>query len=588
MADLFVSYARADRSRVAPLVTALEGEGWSVWWDPEITPGQDFDRLIADELGKARATIVVWTPASVTSRWVRGEAREAADRGVLAPVRFDNAQLPIDLRAIHTTDLDAWAGDAKAPTFQELVRAVRTLLGEGETDAPAAGAHAPARGTKHSICVLPFANISGDPEQEYFSDGISEDIITDLSKVSALQVASRNTAFTFKGRRIGIPQVARQLGVSHVLEGSVRKAGNRVRITAQLIEAASDSHIWAERYDRDLTDIFALQDEISRAIVDALKIRLAPEEKKAIGHRSTTSPEAYQLYLMARKYWLGGWQRRRELILRLCRRALDLDPSYARAWALTSICQADLRFGAHDAGDQGWSAAERALALEPNLAEAHAAKGRILEARGDSDAAQIEHEIALRLDPESYEVNVGAARWAIATRRYELAIRYLEAASAINEEDYWAPGMLIQCYEAEHDAVRAREAAAVALERIDKLLAIEPDNGGALGFAVSALVSLGDSERAKTRAEDAMLLDPDNTQLTYNLACAMTKAGETEFALELLGRAIEGVGEEGYLWAQVDTDLDGVRDDPRFTAIMDKKAASLAEIAPSSAAQPAA
>jgi adenylate cyclase len=148
--------------------------------------------------------------------------------------------------------------------------------------------------------------------------------------------------------------------------------------------------------------------------------------------------------------------------------------------------------------------------------------------------------------------------------------------------------MLIQCYEAERDAVRAREAAAVALERIDKLLAIEPDNGGALGFAVSALVCLGDFERAKTRAEDAMLLDPDNTQLTYNLACAMTKAGETEFALELLDRAIDRVGEEGYLWAQVDTDLDSVRGDPRFTAIMDKKAASLAKMALSGAAQPAA
>jgi TolB-like protein/Tfp pilus assembly protein PilF len=587
MADLFVSYARADRARVTPLIAALEGEGWSVWWDPEIAPGQEFDRLIADELEKARAVIVVWTPGSVTSRWVRGEARVAADRGVRAPVRFEAAQLPIDLRAIHTTDLDDWAEDAKAPTFQELVRAVRALLGEGAADAPA-GTHARARGAKHSICVLPFSNISGDPEQEYFSDGISEDIITDLSKVSALQVASRNTAFTFKGRRIGIPQVARQLGVSHVLEGSVRKAGNRVRISAQLIEAGSDSHIWAERYDRDLTDIFAVQDEISRAIVDALKIRLAPEEKKAIAHRSTTNPEAYQLYLMARKYWLGGWQRRRELILRLCRRALDLDPAYARAWALTSICQADLRFGAHDTDDQGWAAAERALSLDPDLAEAHGAKGRILEARGQHEAAQAEHEIALRLDPESYEVNAGAARWAIATRQFELAIRFLEAASAINDDDYWAPGMLIQCYEAKGDTVRAREVAAVSMERIEKLLVIEPDNGGALGFAVNALICLGKAERAKARAEDALLLDPDNSQLTYNLACAMSKAGETDFALELLGRAIERVGEEGYLWAKVDTDLDPVREEPRFKAIMAAADARLVKAAPSGAELPAA
>src|SRR5579864_3807606 len=149
---------------------------------------------------------------------------------------------------------------------------------------------------KLSICVLPFSNMSGDVEQEYFSDGISEDIITDLSKVSALSVVSRNTAFTFKGKHVDLKQIARQLQVSHVLEGSVRKAGERVRITAQLIEGVKDSHIWAERYDRDLNDIFALQDEISEAIVNALKLKLLPEEKKAIERRGTESVEAYNLY----------------------------------------------------------------------------------------------------------------------------------------------------------------------------------------------------------------------------------------------------------------------------------------------------
>ena len=134
-----------------------------------------------------------------------------------------------------------------------------------------------------AICVLPFANMSGDPEQEYFSDGITEDIITDLSKVSALWVAARNTAFTFKGKHVDAPQVARQLKVSHLLEGSVRKAGGRVRITAQLIDGATGGHVWAERFDRDLNDIFALQDEISQAIVAALKLKLLPDEKKAIG-----------------------------------------------------------------------------------------------------------------------------------------------------------------------------------------------------------------------------------------------------------------------------------------------------------------
>src|SRR6266487_2871874 len=196
-----------------------------------------------------------------------------------------------------------------------------------------------------SICVLPFANMSGDPEQEYFSDGISEDIITDLSKVSALWVAARNTAFTFKGKHVDAPQIARQLKVSHLLEGSVRKAGGRVRITAQLIDGATGGHIWAERYDRDLNDIFALQDEISQAIVAALKLKLLPEEKKAIEQRGTTNPEAYKLYLMARQYSVTGNignARRSEAIIRLCQRATEIDPDYAHAWALMANAQGTL------------------------------------------------------------------------------------------------------------------------------------------------------------------------------------------------------------------------------------------------------
>ena len=189
--------------------------------------------------------------------------------------------------------------------------------------------------------------MSGDPEQEYFSDGITEDIITDLSKVSALAVVSRNTAFTFKGKHAEVAQVARQLKVTHVVEGSVRKSGNRVRITAQLIDGATDSHLWAERYDRDLDDIFALQDEIAEAIVKALKLQLLPDEKKAIEQRSTTNPEAYKLYLMARQYNATGNSRHREITVRLCQRAVEIDPEYARAWALLAISQSNKRLIEH-------------------------------------------------------------------------------------------------------------------------------------------------------------------------------------------------------------------------------------------------
>src|SRR5262249_49139141 len=237
-----------------------------------------------------------------------------------------------------------------------------------------------ARSSKLSVAVLPFVNMSGDPEQEYFSDGITEDIITDLSKVSALKVLSRNTVFTFKGKSVDVAEIARQLKVGHLLEGSVRKAAGRVRITAQLIDA-DDSHVWAERYDRDLSDIFALQDEISEAIVAALKVKLLPAEKTAIESRSTYNPDAYQLYLLGRDYQLRYTARSLGIALLFSQQALEIAPLSPRAWAMVAVPQARLHW-IGTSQESGLSAAEKALALDPSLAEAHAARGRVLAANG--------------------------------------------------------------------------------------------------------------------------------------------------------------------------------------------------------------
>ena len=433
MADVFISYARIDKARVAPLVAAIEARGWTAWWDPDITPGQEFDSQIEDELQAAAAVVVVWTPNSVGSRWVRGEAREAADRNILVPVRFDGARLPMDVRAIHTIDLDSWAGSADSPAFHDLCRALESMVSRQRRTAGAAQAAAvPAAAAKPrvSICVLPFSNMSGDLEQEYFSDGISEDIITDLSKVSSLAVVSRNTAFTFKGKHVDLPQVARQLKVNYVLEGSVRRAGGRVRITAQLIEASSDNHLWAERYDRDLNDIFALQDEISEAIVTALKLKLLPEEKKAIEQRGTSNLDAYNLYLMARHHYTSGMlsdTRKNDTVIRLCRGAIELDPDYAQAWALMAVAQR-YRLGMTGEGDNGDAAATRAIELDANLAEAHSAKAGVLASDGEYAAAEEEIRTALRFDPDSVDVLREAGRLSFMLRRYAEAAAHWEKA----------------------------------------------------------------------------------------------------------------------------------------------------------------
>jgi adenylate cyclase len=579
MADVFVSYSRNDKARVAPLVAAIKAKGWSVWWDPSIAAGQQFDDQIEAELQAASAVLVVWTPTSVASRWVRGEARDAAERDILVPVRFDNARLPIDARAIQTTDLDDWGEDPASAPFQDLLHSLGAVIERqrasqsatsAATSAPSAAAAAPRVG----ICVLPFANMSGDQEQEYFSDGITEDIITDLSKVSGLAVVGRNSAFMYKGKNVDLTKVARELKVRHILEGSVRKAGGRVRITAQLVDGSSNDHVWAERYDRDLNDIFTLQDEISEAIVRALKLKLLPEEKKAIEQRGTDNVEAYNLYLMARQSYVTGYDadaRRAEAIVRLCKRATEIDPSYSRAWALLAIGQMTMRFELGKNSDDGLASVERALALDANLAEGHAVKARILAQYDRHDEAAAEIDVALRLDSESYEVNRSVAYLHFRQRRPNEATRYYEKSMSLMETDLHSGSMLLTCYTALGNSQAALRVARITLSRVEKMLAQDPNNATGMGNGAIALATLGEAERAKDWINRALLIDPDNMNARYNFACSLTsfmKPPDVDAALELLAPVFEKIAAGFLNHTKVDPDLDPLRNDPRFKTMI--------------------
>jgi len=581
MADVFVSYARADKARVAPLVAAIEAKGWSVWWDPEISPGQEFDDQIDAEIEAAKAVLVVWTPVSVVSRWVRGEAREAAERGILVPVRFEQARLPMDVRAIHTTDLDGWNEDPASPLAQEFLRALAAMIARSQPAQSPKAAASPSKAKaspRYSICVLPFTNMSGDPEQEYFSDGITEDIITDLSKISSLRIISRNSTFMYKGKNVDVPKVARELNVTHVLEGSVRKAGGRVRISAQLVDCADNGHIWAERYDRDASDIFELQDEISHAIVKALRLQLLPEEKRAIERRGTDSVEAHDLYLMARQTYVTSQEdmRTAQAIVRLCTRATEIDPNYAQAWALMAMGYRSLRELGFESND-GMAAAERALSLNQDLAEAHAVKGYILLMNGDTDAAATEIEIALKLEPESYEANRAAGRLHYILRNYETAAKYFEKTISLMDADVNSMGMLIGCYKALGDDASVRRAAGFALERADAILARDPNNSSAVVYSAYALASLGESERAKARMSRALVIDPDNWDMRYNFACALNgHLQDKEAALEMLKPLFVKITGPLLRYMKADPDLVSLHDDPRYQAMVTGGEARLA------------
>jgi len=567
MSDIFISYARSTAIQAQAVAQALRALGYDVWRDDELPAHRAYGEVIEERLQAAKAVVVVWSAEAVKSQWVQSEADTARTENKLVQLTVDGSKLPRPFDRIQCADLAGWTGDANAHDWKKVVASVADLIG-GIAAQPAAQPAA----RKLSICVLPFANMSDDPQQEYFSDGISEDIITDLSKVSALSVVARNTAFGFKGKSPNVKEVAQQLGVSHVLEGSVRKAGNRVRITAQLIDGAAGDHVWAERYDRDLTDIFALQDEISEAIVGALKLKLLPEEKQAVERRGTDSVEAYDLYLMARSYWLAGNTgdpRQLEAMERLSRRAVDIDPGYAQAWALMAQAQ----FGLHRVhgrnGDRGEAALDHALALDHDLAEARGLRARMLSHAGHHEEAAAEIAVALRLDPESSEVSYQAGYISYDQGRLEDAARRFEKANASIETDLRAPSMLVSCYTALGDGENARRIARIALQRAEKAIAQDRSNGSAMGLGVLALAALGETDRAKDWMRRALLIDPDNILMRYNFACTLASSlGDPDGALDMLGPALERDAGGLLRNARFDPDLAGLRGDPRFQAMV--------------------
>lgn len=459
-------------------------------------------------------------------------------------------------------------GEQSLKNIKQNIRVYTVGFGEASTrgsDLPAT-LDVPDHSQKF-IAVLPFTNMSCDPEQEYFSDGITEDIITDLSKVSSLHVVARNTVFTYKGKSIKVKQVAQELGVRYVLEGSVRKVEGRVRITGQLIDAMYGGHVWAERYDRELTDIFAIQDEITYAIVSQLKIKLLPDERKAIETEPTGNVKAYTYYLRGRQFSHAWTKSYLHLARRMFCKAVELDPDYARAYAGIADCEAALRdWQPEDFPLERISAmAAKALELNPNLAEAYASRGLALHQAGRDEEAAASFHHALAIDQGLHEANFHYARFHYMRGNFEAAVQFFKRAAELKPDDYLSPVHLMSAYASLGNSTEIESWARVGLWRAEQALKQNPENSGPAHRGALAWAHLGDDQRAREWADRALAIDPDDVVAQYNVACVYSLIGDAEQAIQLLQCVLPRSSYYQTMWFKNDSDLNAIRYDSRFT-----------------------
>ena len=423
-----------------------------------------------------------------------------------------------------------------------------------------------------SIAVLPFANMSADPENEYFSDGVAEEIINSLNKIEALRVASRTSSFAFKGKSGDITEIGRKLKVQTVLEGGVRKSGDRLRVTAQLINVADGYQLWSERFDRQLEDVFVIQDEIAENIVRALRVVLSETEKRAIEKAPTTNVKAYDYYLRGRQF-IHVFSRNGMLnAQRMFERAIETDDKYARAYAGIADCCAFLYMywdGRKVNLDAAETASQKAIALDPDSAECHASRGFALSLQKKYSEAREEFQIALRLDPRQYEAHYLFARACVQEGKLEEAVEHYLAAAEARPEDYQtlllvAPvqfglGRL-------EDSMRSERR---GLELAEAHLELNPDDDRALYLSLGALHLRGETEKAFEWARRALSANGSDPSNLYNVACFYSITGKTDEALECLAKAIEnGFGHRE--WLEHDSDLDNLREDARFKSLLEK------------------
>ncbi|HEX9206883.1 MAG TPA: hypothetical protein VF851_01520 [Steroidobacteraceae bacterium] len=424
-----------------------------------------------------------------------------------------------------------------------------------------------------SIAVLPFADMSPAHDQGYFCEGIAEEIINSLCCVAGLRVASRTSAFQFRGRSVDVREIGRLLGVGSVLEGSVRKSGDRIRITAQLVNCSDGYHHWSESFDRNLEDVFAIQTEIARSLVRALRLTLTPQERALIARGGTSNAEAYDLYLRGQALLRDHTDSTLLQAADVFRQAIARDPDFAQAQA--GLASAIAAMGQWQLGiepavfEEAIRASQRALDLEPQMPEAFLARACLLSMQGRVAEADQAFEAALGLNPASYDTHYLYARHEFSLGRAAHAAQLFEAAHRLRPDDYQPLCMLEGALQQLRRFDEQRRVLHLAMAALDARLRLNPDDGRALQLAAVNAAKLGDAARVHDYAERALRSRVGEFSTAYNLACAYSMLGDVDRALSLLDEAVrDGRGNLG--WIEHDADFDNLRSDPRYAAIVDR------------------
>ncbi len=421
-----------------------------------------------------------------------------------------------------------------------------------------------------SIAVLPFFNISSDKEQDYFCDGISEDIINDLTQLSGVRVAARTSSFAFKGKNLDIRDIGLKLNAQTIVEGSVMKSGKNLRITVNLINVADGFNLWSGQYDRELKDIFSIQKEISENIVQALEINLGNEEELAVG--KTKNAQAYDFYLRGRDYFHKAHQDKLLLSIPMFKKAIEKDNNYALAYSglADSYSWLYMFFDSNPENlTQSIAASKHALELDPNLAEAHSSRGIALAQNKQYDDAENEFDLAIKLSPKLFDAYYEYGRISIMQGKYEQAAKLFEKATQIRPEDYEANIFLVGTYFDLNMETEMQEANQQTLKILRDHIDLYPDDSRALYLGAGTLIKANKFEEAAEWIELAVSLKPNEIAVLYNAACIYSKLGKHNKALDYFERTIDA-GYASIEWINNDSDLDAIRNYPRFQEILMK------------------